>query len=491
MNVHQPIASSYTNQDEQLIAEFYAAEARENLWAFRKYMDPNMKTGWWARQVSGHFQRFYLRLKNGHRPKMLLMAPPQHGKSRGVQDLLAWVHGHEPDWKSIFASFSSDLGITANSVLQRMLEDDKYRLAFPDTQISPLSGGKHSGRYQRNSTLLEFVEHAGSFRNTTVDGQINGKTLNLGVVDDPMKGRAEASSQQMRDKAWNWLMDDFLSRFTDDAGMIMTMTRWHLDDPGGRFLERFPDTQVLRYPAMATARSIKDNHEPREVDEVLFPEFKSREFILERKGAYTAASWESLYQQSPIVAGGGMFPVERFVIVPAFNRRDIVKSVRYWDKAGTRDGGAFTAGVLMHQMKDGNYLIEDVIRGQWDHYTRENRIKQTAEMDDANRRTEVWVEQEPGSGGLESAERTIANLSGHLVFKDPVKGDKEMRAEPYASQVQGGNVQLLRKQWNKTFIDEHEAFPSGRYKDQVDSAAGAFAKLVVKKYKYDTSLSWV
>src|SRR5688572_27684630 len=199
MNMHarEPIGC-YTAEDEQLLADYMAAQARENLWAFRQYMDPKMKVGWWPRQVSYHLQKFYMRLKNGHRPKLLLMAPPQHGKSRSVEDFLAWVHGHEPDWKSIFASFSADLGIKTNGVLQRMFDEDKYRVAFPDTQISPLSGGE-GRRYIRNTNLLEFVERDGSFRNTTVNGQINGKTLNLGLVDDPLKGRAEASSPQMRD----------------------------------------------------------------------------------------------------------------------------------------------------------------------------------------------------------------------------------------------------------------------------------------------------
>jgi len=92
-------------------------------------------------------------------------------------------------------------------------------------------------RYKRNSELLEFVDnHPGSFRNTTVNGQITGFSLDLGIIDDPMKGRAEATSLANRDKTWNWLTDDFFSRFSDHAGMVMIGTRWHVDDPIGRWL---------------------------------------------------------------------------------------------------------------------------------------------------------------------------------------------------------------------------------------------------------------
>jgi hypothetical protein len=54
--------------------------------------------------------------------------------------------------------------------------------------------------WQLNSGLIEFVDHFGSFRNTTVRGQITGMELNLGIIDDFVKGRAEASSKNDRDK---------------------------------------------------------------------------------------------------------------------------------------------------------------------------------------------------------------------------------------------------------------------------------------------------
>jgi predicted phage terminase large subunit-like protein len=109
------------------------------------------------------------------------------------------------------------------------------------------------------------------------------------------------------------------------------------------------------------------------------------------------------------------------------------------------------------------------------------RIKQATEVDNAERRVEVWVEQEPGSGGKESAERTIQNLRGYIVHADRVTGDKETRAEPYAAQVQAGNVDVVLADWNRDFLDEHEKFPNGKYKDQVDAAAGAFMKISGRK----------
>ena len=90
---------------------------------------------------------------------------------------------------------------------------------------------------------------------------------------------------------------------------------------------------------------------------------------------------------------------------------------------------------------------------------------------------EIYVEQEPGSGGKESAESTIRNLAGHRVYADKVTGEKKVRAEPLAAQVQGGNLFLVAGEWVGPFYDEAEVWPSGKHMDQIDAAAGAFNKL--------------
>ena len=157
----------------------------------------------------------------------------------------------------------------------------------------------------------------------------------------------------------------------------------------------------------------------------------------------------------------------------------IADSIRYWDKAGTKDGGAFTAGVLLHKLRDGRFCIAHCRRGQWRALDREREIRQVAELD--GKRIRVAIEQEPGSGGKESAESTIRNLAGWRVTADRPTGEKAVRAEPYAAQVQGGNVLLLDDAWNRDFIDEHVSVPVGRAKDQVDAASAAFNLLTLQR----------
>jgi predicted phage terminase large subunit-like protein len=72
-----------------------------------------------------------------------------------------------------------------------------------------------------------------------------------------------------------------------------------------------------------------------------------------------------------------------------------------------------------------------------------------------------------------------------VVSADPETGKKEVRAAPFASQAEAGNVVLVAGPWNEAFLSEVEVFPAGRHDDQVDAAAGAFDQLVrVPKHQF-------
>ena len=481
-------AEDLNGEDVNGLHKLVGAVSRESFFEFRRVMHPNLIECWWQRDVARQLMRFWIDLNEGKRPALVLQAPPQHGKTEQIIDFIAWVAGMNPDIRTIFGSYSEDLGVKVNMALQRMIDAPRYPVVFPNTRINMMNTSTDAGRWIRNNSLLEFVGHEGSFRNTTVMGQINGQGLDLGVIDDPIKGRAEAQSKTIRDKTWGWFTDDFFGRFSDAAGFLMILTRWHLDDPCGRWLDHFPNTRVLRYPAIAERDEVH-----RKKGEALFPELKPVEFLDRRRQMLTQSGWESIYQQNPIIGGGGLFPIERFRVIDTVDRSNIRRSVRYVDKAGTQDGGAYTAASLVHDMRDGTTIVEDVIRGQWSALEREQRIVQAATADKqmCGAKYQLWFEQEPGSGGKELAEASVRRFKGYQVFADKVTGDKEVRAEPYAAQVQAGQVSIKAGGWNRDFLEEHEQFPNGKYKDQVDATAGAFNKLAAAIGTYDRSLDWV
>jgi hypothetical protein len=213
-------------------AEYVSALAREDFFAFRRRMRPAMLQNWWTALIAKALQEFYEDLVAGLRPNLVIEAPPQHGKSMTATDFIAWLAGKNPDFKSIYASYSGDLGTRTNLDLQRMMTSPRYREVFDKTRIDQPG-------WMCNTELIEYVGRIGSFRNTTVEGAINGMELHVGVIDDPIKGRAEAQSKAIRDKVWLWYTDDWCSRFAESAGQLIIMTRWHKDDPLGRFIDRY------------------------------------------------------------------------------------------------------------------------------------------------------------------------------------------------------------------------------------------------------------
>lgn len=154
--------------------------------------------------------------------------------------------------------------------------------------------------------------------------------------------------------------------------------------------------------------------------------------------------------------------------------------VRYWDKAGTEGGGCNSAGVKMgYSFTTQLFYIAHCVAGQWSAHNREAVIKQTAELDGPD--VEIWVEQEPGSGGKESAENTIIMLVGLICRADIVRGDKFKRCYPLSSASEGHRVKLVRGAWVEEWLDEaHKFEPDAMFKDRVDASSGAYNKLALK-----------
>jgi hypothetical protein len=61
--------------------------ARNDFWVYRQMIDSTFVKSWWQKHAALYLQRFYNDIEVGKRPKLVLQAPPQHGKSRMVLTL--------------------------------------------------------------------------------------------------------------------------------------------------------------------------------------------------------------------------------------------------------------------------------------------------------------------------------------------------------------------------------------------------------------------
>lgn len=176
-----------------------------------------------------------------------------------------------------------------------------------------------------------------------------------------------------------------------------------------------------------------------------------------------------------LVANGIMFRREWFPIVEDYPRD--ASFVRYWDLAATADTGRnnpdWTSGCQLAQ-KDGRYWIVDMAHTRATPLGVQELIRQKATSD--GRRCAIWMEQEPGSSGVNTIDHYRREvLAGYEFYGDKVTGSKIERARPLSAAAEAGNVMLVKGPWNEAFLDEVCSFPSGAHDDQVDAVSGALA----------------
>jgi hypothetical protein len=151
----------------EAIYNYKVVKARNDFLQYRKLINPKMKVNWFVEESAMELQQFYDDLVAGKKPMLIIEAPPQHGKSEMISDFISWLAGKEPNYKTIFASFSERLGVRANLKLQRVYTRKVYMDIFPYTTINTKNVVTGTS-YQRNREILEYVDKEGYFRNTTV-----------------------------------------------------------------------------------------------------------------------------------------------------------------------------------------------------------------------------------------------------------------------------------------------------------------------------------
>jgi predicted phage terminase large subunit-like protein len=437
---------------------------------------------------------------SGDIKRLIVTMPPRHSKSEFVSRRLpAYILGRNPDAKIIATSYGADLASRMNRDVQRIIDSPEYNRLFPGTNLSGVNNRTISGSYLRNSDIFEIVGRFGSYRSSGIGGGIIGMGFNFGVIDDPFKDRKQANSPAYRNSVYDWFRSVFMTRQEPGAGILITMTRWHEDDLVARLLKLAKEEsgadqwEIINFPAIAEQIEYGENEyptiedtvppigmgslDPRETGEALWPDRFDEDALESIRIMLGSYEWNALYQQRPKAPEGYRIKRHWFDKVVREVPRD-AKFVRYWDKAGTEDGGAYTAGVLMAQY-EGFYYIVDVKRAQLSAFERERMIKQATQEQMKYGRVRTYIEQEPGSSGQDSVKMTIANLAGFSVYADRPSGDKDERLYPFEAQAEAGNVRIVKGDWNEAYLDELAAIgPGCKYRDQADATSGAFKYLV-------------
>lgn len=296
------------------------------------------------------------------------------------------------------------------------------------------------------------------------------------LIDDPIKNRAEAESERIRDRVWADLQDSFFTRLNDAwSTRVVIGTRWHIDDPIGRLLKTEGDKwHVVTFPAYAEDDDIlREQGEP-----LVFPSLTKAQAVSRyesRRKSMTLASWSALYQQAPIETIGGFFLRDWLNIVN--EPPEISYAVRYWDLAMSDNPSAdYTAGVKIGAGSDGHFYVLDVVRrrvdwGELIQFVAGVMIADGAEVTQG-------IEK---AGYMTRAVRDLNEhpaLRGYAIMGYNVDRKKEVRALPVQAKFSSGVLHIVRGHWTDAYIEELLAFgKDAPFDDQVDATSGAWAML--------------
>lgn len=454
--------------------------------------EDEFKTNWHIEYICEELERVAI-LVGERKAKvhdLLINVPPGTSKTMICSVMFpvwCWTRWH---WiKFITGSYSSDLALENAEKSRTIMRSDKFKMLYPDIELREDKDKKSNyqvvvAQRDRNGRIVRYI-YGGSRFSTSVGGTITGFHGHINIWDDPINPK-QAASDTLLTTANNWVDQSASTRKADKeiTVTVLIMQRLHQIDPSGHLLEK-TDKKIKHICLPGEIRTFKKFVNPPELithykDDLLDPVRLSWSALKEMEADLGQYGYAGQVGQNPTPPGGGMFKVDNFQYMQSLpSDIHFTQVIRYWDKAGTKDAGCRTAGVKIGRLKNGKFIVLDVKLGQWDAEEREKIMRKTAEADGT--KVIIYIEQEPGSGGKESAQATVRNLAGFICYVDHPTGDKVFRADPFSVQVNNGNVILLQGLWNHEFVEEHRFFPFGKFKDQVDAAAAGFNMLAGKR----------
>lgn len=414
---------------------------------------------------------------------LIINCPPGSSKSTLATILFpAWCWAKYPQTRCITASHTAELVLDLASKARDVIRSEKFQFYFPGIEIREDTEAK--GLYRNN--------FGGDRISCTVAGKSpTGQHAHLLIVDDPIDPKKAISAAELK------IASDFMTitlpsrRLRNNKGfigiIILVMQRLHRGDPSAVMLEeaKKEGAKPVRHiclPAELTDKVSPTNLRSFYINKLLDPQrLNEKELKAEQ---VKRMAYASQYLQDPTQAEGAMFRQEWFKQTCRAAPIDCFR-VRSWDRAATADGGCYTSGTLMAIDKEGRIYVEHNVHGQWATDERNRKMKETAARDRAKYgkwEPKIVVEREGGSSGRDAYLMLCRVLDGYPVIEDLPTGSKDVRAEPWATQLSAMNVWFVDDgTWDFAgYVEEHLAFAPegtgkrlGKWKDQVDSSSQA------------------
>ena len=419
----------------------------------------------WPSFITGSHHRIFAekleRVARGELKRLIVNMPPRHTKSEFASYLFpAWVMGQSPETKIIQATHTAELAVGFGRKVKNLLDSEIYRDVFPEIQLA--RDAKASGRWS--------TDKGGEYYAVGVGGALAGRGANLCIIDDPVSEQ-DALSPTALDNIYEWYTSGPRQRLQPGGSIIIVMTRWSIRDLTAKVLQKQAEGgadqwEVVEFPAIFP-----------DTDNVLWPEFWSRDELDGVKASIPVAKWNAQYLQNPTAEEGAIIKREWWNVWESDDPPIVDYVIQSYDTAFTKseraDYSAITTwGVFYPDEGDeAAIILLDAEKGRWEF----------PELKDAAMR--LYKEFEPDMVLIEQKASGTPLTQDLRKMSIPVSGftpgrgaDKFSRMNACSPVFESGMVWCPETRWAEEVIEECAAFPNGEHDDLADSMTQAILR---------------
>lgn len=443
---------------------------------YAKAMDPKLV----QTPVLDLIDRELVKLANTPDGRLAISIAPQEGKSqRCSRRFPAWMLARNPELRIGIVSYEHSVARRWG----RAIRDD-IKTNYEAFQLRIRDDVSAQDEWQ-------LANHEGGVVSVGIGGAINGRPVDVLIIDDPFKSGKEAASPTTRENVWQFWQDVGMPRLAPGGQVLIVMTRWHEDDLVGRLLsppEEDEDVNPGFRPHDWTELNIKARCE--DLDDPLGREIgeyfesargRTREQWLAREAATEPKTWEALYQGNPSVREGELFKAANWKYLEPGQLPPVDSTTRFFQSWDLTFKGKPTSDYVVGGFwvaTGANMYLMDLVR---------RRMGAGQTIDAILEMKERW----PMTGAILVEDK--ANGSAVMdLLKDklpgliPVQplGDKYARANAAEPFQRAGNLWLpspKKEAWVKRYVEELTGFPNAKYDDQVDMTSQAVVYRMVPR----------
>jgi predicted phage terminase large subunit-like protein len=484
---------------EQCARSFEARPRRyASPWALAAALDYRTRTSPALARIDAELVDL-LRADSAHNA-LAVCLPPQEGKSQEcARRLPEWLLDHDPGLRIAIVSYGEGLAVRWGRDIKNDVKLNPCKHTG-EGECDRGCGGLHIDIRQDSAAAGHWeTPDGGGIHCVGVGGALTGLPVDVLIIDDPVKDRAAAESETIREATWDWWESVALTRLAPGARVILIQTRWHEDDLAGRIAARPGPLKwkQLVIPAIAVPGDPL-GREPGE--ELVSVRGREPGYFTNLRATMSVYVFSGVYQQTPTAPEGNTFRRAAFRywrwLPPwddgrarlecegqAVTLADCYRFATMDCAASLKSSADYTVCSVWAITPGGDLLLLDRRRKRiedHDHFAMVEPLRATWRFDmvyvEANYWSQTFV-QDAIDNGMPVA---------------PVTPDKDKltRAIPAAGRVHAGRVwwpaetsgcecgNCLEGKWLDEWCDELAAFPKGTHDDQVDTLSDAARVMV-------------